>query len=411
MSGNRNPVAETRFDRRVDPYWGGLWQARSGAAWIGRADAEAMAEHGIVRGAVSRPGDQDEALFDLVRGRRRAVQGPAVAAVNQWRTMTTEQLAAFTGEVRLMEHDHVPETVARMFRAGLADVGRVPLPGRGQAMPYLVRTAPQGSWELLRELVDFDQWVGLTAGQPVWRWGSQHERHNVLTTEVGLRAAETLDVPCVFGEQLSAVRAMQPPGWDVDPHASNLGGDAMLVRPDGLRVMVETSANSNGIQAKMDRWADLVLADRTRTMVVVFLHAPHPSVADEARRRKEVKVALARAAHRSIEHTHARVAERMFFASWRSWFPGFHEVSPSWHLLRAQRPTGDSRDWWRDADVLDPMDVPGPLDAGAAMALVENAPLLWCQPHWMRSGASVSQVWMHEHGVDPWPRVVRRPGQ
>ena len=50
--------------------------------------------------------------------------------------------------------------------------------------------------------MSFAEWQALTAGVG-WTRGPQHDRHNILSAELGLRVAEYLDVGAVLGESTS----------------------------------------------------------------------------------------------------------------------------------------------------------------------------------------------------------------
>lgn len=389
---NRNPIESLRAQHRLDPYWGGLWDNGAGAAWFTRGQA---ARDGA--GAAWLDGDDpDDNLRKVLRGKFAKLRSREVAAVNQWRTMTVQQLAAITGaeNLRLL---HRSGDLRQLFSAGLVDIGRPASFSR--TMPMLVRTSSSGSWGRLWEHASFDEWVGITAGQN-WRWGSQHERHNIVTVEAALRAAELLDVSAVLGEQLCALNTVCPPGWSAQDRFANLGADAMLVRPDGLRIMVETTANTNGIDKKMQRWADVLLADRTGSMVVCFLHAPHPDAAGGRARLDQIRDAVRRAGSATIEHVRAGVASRMCVASWQDWFPAMHEVSPDFLGLRAYRATGRvERQFWQPVDLIERFDVPTPDPSAGVDALLVEKDLLLGIPHWMRTEGVPSATDRYLSGV------------
>lgn len=404
----RNPVAGTSCADRLDPYYGGLWETGASAAWSTRERAVAQVEAGVLsRGIWTRPTDRDEALAALTRSKARLVGLPALAAANLWRTMSGEQLAAVTGFTGLSRY-RSPD-VHRLWSAGLVEVGRMASLARANQMPLLVRPSVRGDWARLYDLVTFDEWVGVTAGQP-WRWGSQFDRHNVLTVELALRVAELTSVPLVLGEQLCALHAMAVPGLQIGPQRSTLAADAMLVRGDGLKIMVELTVSTRGLADKTARWADLLAADRTGQLVVVFVLAPHPD-RPAGRELQQVSNTVAQASRASITHVLANVPARMMATTWRHWFPAPGRVSDDFLALRASRPsgTGPDADRWQRAGMLDPFELPGPREDGRAV--LANAAWLYGVPHWMRPprDETATQAWARVSGVERFPRQQGMP--
>lgn len=399
---SRNPVEGVRAGERLDPYFDGLWESGSSAAWFESDVVAAQGRHGIVSGgAWSRPMDRQDALVKVCSGPSRRTDLAVLAAVNLWRTLTFEQVAAIVGRPGLAGRR--PASIHRLWSAGLVDVGVPASIARSSQVPALLRPAARGDWARLEGLVTFDDWVGVTAGQP-WRRGSQHDRHNVLLAELALRAAEVSPVAMVFGEQLAAVGRMAVPGVEVSPWSANLAGDAVVVRGDGLRIVVELTVSTSNLERKAERWAGLLASDAGRMLAVCFVHAPHPSLPDGGR-AGEVRRKVAAAANGTVGQQLAGVPQRMMVARWGDWFPARHAVSDGFVSLRAYRPSGVGERRWRPVHMLDPFDLAGP-QGGAGLAVLANAGWLYGVPHWLRGGRGVSPsvAWAARHGVRPFPR-------
>lgn len=387
---------------RIDPYFDGLWDNTSTAAWWDAGTVTSMDQRSLAGGGspwTRRMAGVDAAtvLRTGMRDRRKRV----LAAANLWRTLTFQQLRALTGD--LGQEDAYSTDVRALWSADLVDVGQVsslsPL-----ALPRLVRPSSSGDWKAVRPSLTFDDWVGVTGGQP-WRWGSQHDRHNVLTAEVSLRVAEHTPIPLVLGEHLSSLRVQAPAGVQIGTHQSTLAADATWVRPDGLRIMVETTVTTTNVDAKIQRWADMLASDAGRQMVVLFLHAPHPSQPD-ARPRHDITQAIAKAANSSVTHLMADVPARMLYAHWREWFPKPGMASGEFLALEAQRPTlRNETSRWETVSLLDPFAFPD-VRSPDATAVLDNAKVLFGLPHWMRSTADTpSRMWGRTHGFQPYPKV------
>lgn len=404
----RNPVAGTSCADRLDPYFGGLWETGAAAAWSTRERAVAQVEAGVLSGGMwARPTGRDAALEAVTRSKARLVGLPALAATNLWRTMTGQQLAAMTGVTGLARY-RSPD-LHRLWSAGLVEVGRMASLSRTNQMPLLVRPSVRGDWAQLYDRLTFDEWVGVTAGQP-WRWGSQFDRHNVLTVELALRVAELTSVPLVLGEQLCALHAMAVPGLQVGPKRSTLAADAMLVRGDGLKIMVELTVSTHGLADKVARWADLLAADRTGQLAVVFVLAPHPD-RPAGRGLQQVSNTVAQASRASITQVLGNVPARMMVTTWRHWFPAAAMVSDDFLALRASRPSGNGQgaDRWERVGMLDPFELPGP--QGDGRQVLDNAAWLYGVPHWMRPprDETATQAWARVNGVERFPRQQGMP--
>lgn len=402
------PYAPVRSGVRLDPYWAGIWTVGSTARWRSLSTMRRREALGLaVRKAQERAWSQQEAIEQILAARRQR-RLAHVAAVNLWRTMTTEQLAAMTGTVTLARRRSLE--VDLLFAAGLVQKGRFVLDdAKGRRAPGLLRPDPMTRLEPFTSRLSYREWVGLTAGQP-WRWGSQFDRHNLIATELALRVAEHCGVAAVFGEALAALDVLTRSG---EPALAARAADAVLVRRDGLRIALEVTAHAGVTFAgKVSRWARTLAQDRSGSLVVVFVDAAHPDLDGQARCSLEngMRGKLVRAIARDLDAVLARVWERMFVVSWRDWFPGPGQVLRAFPGLPVRRPAGvgpGATTRWEGLDLLDPFGYelePGPHEA----ALLVNANAVLGQPCWLRSEQSADQpdldaAVLATHGVTELP--------
>lgn len=396
---------------RVDPYWGGMWASGSGASWTTCTSARQMVDAGLAHGGGLWGGDRQESLDALLAPANVERSLRALAVVDAWRTVSVEQLAAFTGDPTLLSGRSV--TLARAFCAGLLDVGRyttmLRATAHGSARARVLR--PSATKVFDRDVaprVTYSQWVRTSGGRP-WRAGSQFDRHNLLTTELALRAAEWCEIGTVLGEKHAQVVDLTSHGATPGSQEHGSPGkvaDAVLVRSDGMRVAVETTSHTSASFArKVDAWARVLsstpLSDSG--LVVVFVAAPRPGRHTPGLNLvTEIRQAVAEAVKRHPGPVSDPVSERIAVMDWAGWFPGPGLVDSSWLSLDAYRPTGAWGTSWERVGLLDVVDVPfrsaGHHDPAAVLA---NADLLWSTPYWLRSP---------EPGVRLWPLSLQASG-
>ena len=119
-----------------------------------------------------------------------------------------------------------------------------------------------------------------TAGYE-WSAGGQHDRHNELAAELALRAAEHEPIEGVLGEKLSTVHLLAGSGLNKPVNrANNRRADGVLIRPDGLRIVLELTATpSKSLKEKVRTRAKLLTERPSKTsgIVIVFVAAPTPA--------------------------------------------------------------------------------------------------------------------------------------
>lgn len=335
------------------------------------------------------------------RGAPRSVRLAALGAVSMWRTVSADQLAVIVGYRPIASARSTDMAV--LWSSGLVQRGEMHTGAPGRA-PVLWRPDPGGNFERLADRLTGAEWLALTAGVPWGSAGGTHDRHDLLATELSLRAAELTSVAVALGERLGGVERLTGA-----PSPASATADAVWLRSDGLRMAIElTSSVTPGLRAKAARWADALAAEAGSETAVVFAEAGHRTDADPPPGAgpvaRALRAAVSEAAWGSLDAAGAGVAERMMVAYFSEWFPGLGLVSPSFLTLRAYRPTGGpestgssfaARHAFEPVAMLDPFDLAGPAAgaAGEAVASVERARGLFGVPHWQRGG----------HGVRPAP--------
>lgn len=401
------PYPQVAVDQRVDPYWAGIWSAPSTASWLSLATARRRDVIGAARLRKPESRWTQEEAVEMMLGKFRRRRLHHLAAVNLWRTMTTEQLAAMTGTVSMLHPDS--REVDVLFASGMVQKGKFVSGMVGDGLPRLLRPDPVTDFGPLGARLTYPEWVGVTGGQP-WRWGSQYDRHNLLATELGLRVAEWCDVQAVYGEALGVQDALS--GITDDPALQRRAADAVIVRRDGLKIAVEvTAASSAGMFSKIENWARLLSRDRTGSLIVVFVETGHPDLPPSQGRYLErlLRRRVAAGAYGTVDAALSSVAERMFVVRWQDWFPQPGKVLRSFTGLPARRPVGtrvDGRHSWVGADLLDPFDVPNP-SAGSPsnVSLLAHAGAVMGQPSWLRSSSwpDYSRSLLSRAGFDAVP--------
>lgn len=248
------------------------------------------------------------------------------AALCSWRVLTTQQICALTS----IDDGGVSRTLRAMMGAGLLE--RTQMVAR-----YEVSTTPPMLWRLRITSPEWRRWLdslparqqtaitmGLEGG------GAGHDRHDVLAAEVGLRWAEiTPRLQAVLGERAAAAAQLVPD----HPPVKNRG-DAVLVRDDGLRIVIEitTQPAQPAARQKMVRWGR-ILGERgghhhTGIVVVFLAAAAHDHTAKHGaslaviRRSLDWAMANLDSDGRPVSAATATAARRsVMVAHWQDWFP------------------------------------------------------------------------------------------
>lgn len=415
---SRTPLHPRRTAERLDPYWDSLWRPGSTADWASRSDVQRLVSAGVVKVPASVSQRVSVATERVLDPRNREKVMRMIAAAQQWRTMTTEQLEAITDVTGIGSGSNpwwVSLWVAEVFeRAGI----QMPLMrGARGSVADLVRPGRIG--DVLREFeagLTWPEWVSVTAGIPMDN-DRQYTRHNVLATELGLRVAEFGDVAMVLGEKLSRMDLLAYSGWGIDPPVDVASdSDLTIVRPDGLRIAVEVTASKVGPWFA-NKVAKLLTILHRRPLHesglgLLFVVAPHQDAtqAEVTESLRSVKKYVQHAVEVFPGTTTDPTALRVGVASWQHWFPSRGMVAADFARLPVERPTGllsrasTEEAVWESAHLLD-IDY-RPADPEAATAVIRNAQGLRGVPHFLRGGASTPALWkqsMEENRLTPPP--------
>lgn len=409
---SRCPDEPLRSHHRVDPYWAALWDVGSTAVWVSRSNAERMSSHGLGSARAREVARTvSEATSELAYGPRREARLRVLAAVGMWRTMTVQQVASVVGSASVTHRKSADRDV--LWGSGLVQRGRF-ISGLPRArVPGLLRVCNTTSLQLLASMLSYRDLVGVTSGQP-WQWGTQHDRHNLLATELMLRVAEHTPMAGVFGEQLGRVDLLLPGRVSAGSAASGRAADAVMVRGDGMRVAVEmTATTSSNFPAKIRRWVEALTGDRAGTLAVVFVEIPHPDKPDGADSTHKLEREIV-AACSGMSAVLARVPQRIMVARWREWFPAYGRASEAFLSLSAYRPTGSGGAGarrWEQVAITDPTDLVFEHPGEDAKAVLSAMQLLFGVPYWLRggpasaeAGAALQRAVLAEAGLDREPK-------
>jgi hypothetical protein len=408
---SRVPDPRCSAANRVDPYWAGVWNPGGVARWSSRAAVERLVEMGLAappRASGRRaPRSVEQAVRDLVESSRRGVRLSALAGVGMWRTVTSQQLAAITGCAALASRFSDDRRV--LWESGLVDEGRF-LTGldASSAQVRLFRPERSADFNQLSERLSYSDWVGVTGGVG-WRWGNQADRHNVLGTELGLRAAEYTDVACVLGESMAGIGHLAAAVGAEVKVGPRRAADVVLLRADGMVIAVEITASADAnLRTKVENWSRVLLADKAKKLVVLFVECAHPDFAagnGEAFRQLR-KTVVAAANPKRVDAVMADLDQRMLVARWTDWFPGAGRVDPGFHSLECWRPSGRREERWEQVSLLDPFAFPFEGRPEVEDLVLRQCRSLYGVPYWLREAPlDYSAVIRRLHSVTETPRL------
>lgn len=378
---------------RHDPYWDRLWAPGSTPMWFTEATARELSA--ARRGAVNRRllTDKDNASRLLSSNRGRAHRLAAWGVIDSWRTVSAQQLAAFTGSRLFLDPNY--SASAASFALGLIDQGTYSHPMSGFNLNRLTVYRPSNTDVFERHIapsLTWPEWAAVTGGLP-WSSAGRPGRHNILAAELGLRAAEHLPIGAVLGEKFSTPDLLAGTGLGkASLRGDKRPADGTIIRNDGLRIAFElVTTASEGFEHKVRRWAQILVQRPLETsgLTVLLITAPHPdrprhTGADPAH---EIKRRLNRVLQEFTGKGPDSPAARIGLAHWEDWFPGRHLLSEEFFNLTAffaiNRAAGPDR--WVRRNLLGDYAFT-PWRTFDATAVLDNAPLLSATPQWMRAG-------------------------
>lgn len=360
------PAAE-----RIDPYWDGMWDLGSSVQWFSAERVRRQRRAGVMRASSSLPTDEKAAVTRLRPGgpRWQAVLD-TIGALDSWRTLGAQQLAHLIRQKYILDPRGRSPLLRDLFAAGILEMG-TSVPGlvasKVDRRLTLFRLARTTSFDrYIEPYLTCEEWVSVTGGRRVLA-ERQYDRHNVLASEVLLRAAEFVPVSGVAGEKLAsqADLAYAIRGLSAPDAAYGRAADGVLLRPDGVRIAIEVTATTGGsFEKKVASWARVLHEARydDTGLVVVLLVAPASHLTHG---RSKTHLAHARQAiTRITAHTRGIPADptsgRIFVADWEDWFPASGVVSRDFLTLRVDRTPGPRGDRWPQIDLANPKQLPAP---------------------------------------------------
>lgn len=399
-----------RCDMRLDPYYDGMWTQGSSALWVSKELADTQVRAGLARMPKSLDMEEDDARRCVRSSRLFGARVAALGALDQWRTLSSEQLAAFTGWGQLASKN--PKSMVSLFTLGVVDRGSYAsalLPGSNTDRATLYRPSRSGAFDQeIAPILSYEQQLAVSGGRP-WDFRRQYDRHNVIAAELGLRVAEYCDVGTVVGEKLSTADMLMGTGAGNREITDDRAADLTIVRRDGMRIAIEMTASAGpDFKDKVRKWAKLMSRksfDATGLMVVFVEAAPHdggfrfgtgPAV------RSQVYKAVASVVREFPGSAADRIANRFGVVAWSQWFPQRGHGSQEFEFLEVERPTGPANDRWERASLLDEFTIPfNPVDPAMSRAIIDNAGMLYGTPWWLREDTDTP---------DTWPKLINRVG-
>lgn len=410
--------------QRLDPYWDGVWSSGALASWVSASSARRQQEAGLARIPVDLDIDPDQALKSFTSSHSWQRKVELIGMLNAWRTATAEQLAALTGSATLARRSRVMHNA---FAAGLMDQGiSTSALSRTQesARSHLFR--PSASGVLEREFLDhltYPERVAVGGGRRL-RVGGQYDRHNILTTELALRAAEFTPIAAAMGETYASLDMLLGSGLGREAIKDNSAADAVLVRPDGMRVAIELTASiTSQFSKKVRRWAEHLskVSMSLSGLTVLFIGAPPPDRYPTGARNTFASQ-MAKAIRGVVDDypgvPGTRPADRIGMAMWDDYFPDSGQVSTDFLTLRARVPGNTKGQRWNRLGMLDEFDIPfAPMDASRTDAILRGAATVISSPVWLRRTGRPYR--MHDYAMVragftdapiPVPLPQHRPG-
>lgn len=410
---SRGVHPKVRTAARLDPYWDGLWSSGSMASWLNIETASRQVRAGLGTVPARMDIDPEQAWEQFTSGHTWRRKLEMLGTVLSWRTLAAEQLAAFVGAPSLANTSQVMNSA---YASGLLDVGIF--------ASGLVRTSASGTARLYRPsrsnvfdsrlapMLTYPEQVLVTGGGK-YRSGGQWDRHNLLTAELALRAAEFCTIGTVLGEMYASIDSLAGSGIGRTPiRKRNMSADTVIVRPDGLRVAVEVTASvTNALREKVTRWCEhLAQASLGASgLTVMFVCAPPP---DRGYHRgdfvNQVRTLIKQVVSKFLGgRAGERVADRVMVSAWEDYFPAPGMVHPDFFTLRAWRTQGRTDSAWEAVDSLDEFDFGfEAFNPEALQAILSGQVAIASAPVWLRRGAApppVHSVHLHQAGVNNIP--------
>lgn len=385
---------------RIDPFYKDIWPSGARASWVSAKGARDQESLGLSRVPSYLSFDQGEAAARILDPSRTSFYLDIYAALDHWRVMTAEQLAAATGDARLAGGKSA--VMRDLFAVGAIDVGVLHNAlhrGKKLARATVYRLASNSVFfqKHVFPEITYAEWLTTTGADTSRMNGQGHDRHGVLTSEVALRVAEYgAHIGSVVGERFSTANALGYTSLGLpsqDTAKFSKSGDMTVIRKDGARVVIElTDTVGRALDQKINTWAKLLSERRHQDsgLSVIFLTAE--SGMDKTKTsgwvRNTVYKMIKEAARRYPGPSFDRTANRLGVADWREWFPAEGKVSDLFPWLTADFPTEDGT--WVQRSALRAQFAPTGAHLQDSVVTLRS---LRGVPVWLRDGHDDYDVW------------------
>lgn len=371
--------------RRTDPYWGNMWSvpgAEAGITWHDKKVVRELSARGLFKAkALELKWSEDEAYALLKVANKRNLYMKVIAATFMWRTLTQEQIGDIVGWEGLSSSKYdLPHTILVPWSAGILQWGH---PTDFCKTPRLVRPAYTIPQRFLGTLT-YRERLSIFGGQTAVMHGRM-AKHNILNAEVSLRVGERLGhlFPIILGEGSAFAKVLMPSAKN--KQSSYSVGDAVWVRADGLRVIVETGDRTDPIVEKVKRWAAVISEDGRgpKSLYLLFVIPDAYKSADWMNDTKD-KISSSIFSTLALAGYDARyIASRVGIVKWSEWFPSYHEINNQtfapmrvWQL--------DNQRQWREVSLSDPYAIECNVNPDDAAKSIGYAKHLYGVPHFLR---------------------------
>jgi hypothetical protein len=309
-----------------------------------------------------------------------SLAGATFACLVMWHTLTTDQVAAMTGQNTL--------TAEKTLR-GLASIGAIRRGVITQASDVISRSPLPEVWSLRAwaersrclEALRFDTRLAIDAATEMSRGMTPNAAfHNVLVAEVAMSISEhSTGVASVFGPHLGSYRAI------TSQSAASGFADGAVVLKNGATIAIEMQTAKRSDPAHMERHLrTLAAASYEKTgLSVVYVAASRDG--REGGSATQLRRSLASLIEGRIETLsngdvvkrapaylgpYAKEAqERLYVVDWADWFPSAHVASDQLRTMTARRLSDGAEIQLSDlAAVVLPDRLKAPLDAAPLLA-------------------------------------------
>ena len=359
-----------RAVNRRDVYYEFDWQAKGLLKMEARPDSDV--------GTLS-PEDALAALLD------DPSKHQGLAAVKDWRRVSTEQLGSILGWTELQP---LPSRGVRRWSEAASwlhnawDAGMIKR-SAASALPTVYQSLRGPAGDSLQDRLTPAQLNVITSGTCYWGSPAGGGRHDVLATEFLLRVGEFGDVAAVLPE--SGAQHAKLGNWITDPA---LWGDGLISRADGQQIVLEltcTAPDENKLRRKVDGSIALILD--APSVAALYLEAAPPSAA-RSRVWNPLRRVVADAVADLGPAEAAVVHRRLAVARWRWYWPAAHTMHPRAVTLGAHHFDRQTASWDR-IYLLDPDDLALPAEAAPqGLWRTHRSAEATANPYWLRSASS-----------------------